>query len=120
MEAIKAFQKFFEVRDQIHFSHLNTTSYAVHKALNEFYDEWLDLVDSFVETYQGKYGRIQGNTTIQISSSQDINSYLVGVSSFLNTEITSLIDTSIDSDLDNIIADMIGLVNKTRYLLTLQ
>lgn len=120
MEEIKAFQKLFEARDQSHFSHLNTTSYAEHKALNEFYDEWLSLVDDFVETYQGKYGRIKGNAIISISSDISITDYIVNLSVFLDEELPTLIDKPIDSDLDNIIADMKGLVNHTRYLLTLK
>ena len=51
MEALKVLQKLFEVRDQIHFSHLNTQSFSEHKALNEFYETWLDLADSFIETF---------------------------------------------------------------------
>lgn len=40
----------------MHKLHLKITgagSYAVHKALNEFYDEMPDKVDAFVEQYQG-------------------------------------------------------------------
>jgi len=120
MEALKVLQKLFEVRDQIHFLHLNTQSHSEHKALNEFYDNWLDLADSFIETYQGKYGRIQGDAQINISTTIEVNIYLVALSEFLNKDIVTLIDITIDSDLDNIIADLKGLVNHTRYLLTLK
>lgn len=37
-----------------HILHLQSTSYAEHQALGEFYDELGDLVDAFVEAYQGK------------------------------------------------------------------
>lgn len=37
-----------------HITHLLTTSYAAHKALNEFYDEILDRADALAEQYQGK------------------------------------------------------------------
>jgi hypothetical protein len=53
------FGKLFQIRDQIHLTHLNISgigSYASHKALNEFYDGILDLTDSLIESYQGKYG----------------------------------------------------------------
>lgn len=55
------FGKLFQIRDQIHIDHLRTTglgSFAAHKALNEFYDEILDLTDGLIESYQGKYGII--------------------------------------------------------------
>lgn len=49
----------FRMRDQAHKMHLATRSYAAHKALGEFYDEILDLTDTFVEAYQGKYGLME-------------------------------------------------------------
>ena len=39
-----------------HMSHLQTKSYAEHKALNEFYDEIVDLADDLAEAAQGQYG----------------------------------------------------------------
>lgn len=119
MTQIKILQKLFEARDAIHFMHLNTTSYAKHKALGEFYDSWLDLVDSFIETYQGKYGRITGVISIDVNSASDTHAYLVDLMKFLNVDIVTIIDQKIDSDLDNIIADMKALINHTMYLLTL-
>jgi len=42
--------------------HLQATgpgSYATHKALQEFYDEIVDLADGLAESYQGCYGLIK-------------------------------------------------------------
>jgi|688.fasta_scaffold1239730_1 hypothetical protein len=50
----------FDVRNQIHTYHLQTNSYATHVALNEFYEEIVDLTDRFAESAQGKYGIITG------------------------------------------------------------
>ena len=111
--------KLFEVRDQIHLIHLNTSSYSEHKALNSFYDQWLDLVDKFIETYQGKYGRIGGYLNIDVHSGVSSREYLTELMIFLNTDMANVIDEH-DSDLDNIIADMKQLINQTLYLLTLQ
>jgi DNA-binding ferritin-like protein len=50
-------------RDQAHIFHwqtVGTGSYAAHKALNDYYDEIPDIVDSLVETYQGKHGIVKG------------------------------------------------------------
>lgn len=63
------FGKLFQLRDEIHLNHLKVTgpgSFAAHSALNEFYSDVLDLIDSLVESYQGKYGIIE----ITISSSK--------------------------------------------------
>lgn len=50
----------FHARTAAHVFHLQTRSYAEHKALNEFYDEIIGLTDSFAEAYQGEYGLIKG------------------------------------------------------------
>lgn len=49
----------FHARTNAHVLHLKTTSFAKHKALNEFYDALPDLVDTLAETYQGNYGLIE-------------------------------------------------------------
>ena len=48
----------FLARDVTHSVHLNTRSYAKHKALGSFYDKVVDLADSFAEAYQGRHGLI--------------------------------------------------------------
>ena len=74
-KSIKAgdfFGKLFQLRDQIHLTHLNVSgigSYAAHKALNEFYDELLDLIDSLIESYQGKYDLVD----ISIPASEKVD-----------------------------------------------
>ena len=42
-----------------HILHLQSRSYAEHKALESYYEGIDDLIDSFVEAYQGKYGIIE-------------------------------------------------------------
>lgn len=44
----------FSARDYAHTEHLNTDSYAQHMALGSFYDEIVDLADSFAETWMGR------------------------------------------------------------------
>lgn len=71
------FGKLFQIRDQIHLKHLKVSgvgSYAQHVALNEFYNGILDLTDSLIESYQGKYGII--NITIKESKDTDAISLL--------------------------------------------
>lgn len=48
----------FAARNQAHIEHWNTDSYAKHVALGDFYDEIVDLIDTFVEAYQGKFGLV--------------------------------------------------------------
>jgi hypothetical protein len=48
----------FLARDVTHSVHLNTRSYAKHKALNKFYVGIIELADDFAEAYQGRIGLI--------------------------------------------------------------
>ena len=52
----KAIGIMFMSRTLSHMSHLQTKSYAEHKALNKFYDEIVDLADDLAEAAQGQYG----------------------------------------------------------------
>lgn len=52
----KAIGIMFAGRTVTHIQHLKTKSYAEHKALNEFYDEIIDLADDLAEATQGQYG----------------------------------------------------------------
>lgn len=51
---IEIVSKLFHARTQIHIYHLQTKSFAQHKALNEAYDDILDKTDELAETIQGK------------------------------------------------------------------
>ena len=48
----------FLARDVTHSVHLNTRSYAKHKALQKFYENIVELTDQLAETYFGVYGQI--------------------------------------------------------------
>ena len=62
----------FQSRDTMHLTHLDTRSFAEHKALNAYYDGILDLTDSFTEKLFGRSGRIE--ITIPESKKQDVAS----------------------------------------------
>lgn len=46
----------FRSRDLAHQSHLATSSFAQHKALQEYYEGIVELLDDLVETWQGTVG----------------------------------------------------------------
>lgn len=48
----------FMSRTYTHMAHLKTASFAKHKALNDFYDDIVDLADSLAESAQGLYGKL--------------------------------------------------------------
>ena len=102
--------------DSVHVAHWNTTSYAEHKALGKLYEGLRDGLDTFVETYQGIKGRIQvrGIAQIEVKPSLDLCDEI-------QSKITELYkETKGHKDLENILADLDGLVNHTKYLLALK
>ena len=65
-----------EIQDVSHIAHLQTSSFAEHKALNELYDGITDQFDAYVEAYQGKYGIIKGYKSFKLEEGVDMISYL--------------------------------------------
>lgn len=106
----------FLARDVTHSVHLNTRSYAKHKALNEFYDEVVDLADGFAEAYQGRYGLI-GPISL-MSAKKTIN-----VVEFLQDQLDEIeagrydVCKKDDSPLQNLIDGIIELYLSTIYKL---
>lgn len=102
----------FQSRDAMHIAHLQTRSYAEHKALDGYYNGILDLTDSFTEKFFGRNGRVE--VIIPESKIQDAVTHLKGMQTLIEAERENY-----DSDLQNIMDEMVGLVNETLYLLTL-
>ncbi len=57
-------------------SHLKTDKYSAHKALNEFYDDVIDLVDTLIEAYQGLHGKVEGLKNIMSTDKMSAIDYL--------------------------------------------
>ena len=105
----------FNSRDQAHIFHLQTSSYAAHKALNEYYDAIVGLVDDYAETFQGRYGIIRGYTPQkQYFEGDEVVKYFTGLSTYIDSIRTSLPK---DSELNNIVDEISALVNSTIYKL---
>ena len=58
MKAAEFIGLLFLARDVAHSVHLNTRSYAKHKALGGFYENVIELADDLAEAYQGRHGLI--------------------------------------------------------------
>ena len=104
---------------QIHVFHWLTTSYAQHQALGGLYDGIHDLADDFMEVYMGKYGRNIGNNSASILNYDASNAIetIKAFEAFLISLTGQFQET--DTDLLNIRDEMLALVHKTQYLLTL-
>jgi len=103
-------------RDVAHSVHLNTRSFAKHRALNEFYDSVVGLADSFAETYQGRNGLI-GQIKLQpVKQKGDIVAFLEGQLKEIEAGRYEVCPKE-DSALQNIIDEIVGLYLTTLYRL---
>ena len=110
-----------QFQQQLRIFHWQTDSYAQHKAFGKAYEELDGLVDAFVETYMGVFGRSKPTVIFQIelkplSSFDVVNDVLLSFEEYLR-------DMSLElkgyTDLLNIRDSILGEVNKLRYLLSL-
>jgi len=103
--------------------HWQTHSHARHIASDRFNEAFSGLMDRFVETYMGKYGRVQlGRATPDIkagdTNDDSIEVFLKSFVTFMSNELPTLLKPT-DTDLLNLRDEMVGLVNQTLYLFTL-
>jgi hypothetical protein len=113
---------FFHMTLNIKLYHWQTTSFARHKASCELLASLTDLIDTFVETYIGRYKRpyLPEGMEINVSQISDeqaknmISEYIL----FLKKEVPRQLKSH-DTDLLNIRDEMISQFNKTLYLFTL-
>ena len=102
-------------RNQAHIFHLQTPSFAAHKALNEYYDEIVDLLDSYAEMAQGRYGIIRGyQMTGQIMEDDSAVKYFMGLQKFVDGIRGQLPQ---DGELNNTVDEISGLISSTIYKL---
>jgi hypothetical protein len=103
-------------RTQTHTLHLQTESYPEHKALNEYYDGIVDIIDGLVESYQGKYGIIKGYKSydiVEYKSTESTIKYLKD----LCGKVEKLRNCCKDSYIQNQIDTACELINSTLYKL---
>jgi DNA-binding ferritin-like protein len=108
---------------QMKINHWQTKGLSRHKAFGKFYDTLSKLIDSFVESAMGKYGRFtldEETKTIQLNNLSELD-----MRGLVNTVresfilMTDQLDPT-DTDLLNIRDEMLGELNKLNYLLTLE
>jgi len=104
----------FASRDYAHKAHLNTDSYAQHMALNNFYDEIVDLADSLAEAWMGRNAQLIGEIPIITAPKGEP---LVVIKRLLDVIQETRDFVSNDSVLSNIIDEIEQLYSSTIYKL---
>lgn len=115
-KAAELVRRCFDARTAAHEYHLSTRSYAEHKALNDFYDGIVDLVDTFAETYQGLHGALLPMSDLPYNRGSGPRPMLIALLKWIETERTAVCPRS-DTALQNIIDEIVALIGQTMYKL---
>lgn len=106
----------FLARDVTHSVHLNTRSYAKHKALQKFYENIIDLADSFAEAYQGRKGLIGPIALMSAKKTNNVIEFLEDQLAEIESMRYDVCDKD-DGPLQNLIDGIIELYLSTLYKL---
>ena len=115
MKAGEFVMKMFHARTSAHTLHLRSRSYSQHMALFTFYDEIVELTDTYAEVYQGQYGLIAAyppkytvyeNPEVML---QDVLDYIAEERSEYDLYAKE------DTHLSNIVDEIVALTSQTLY-----
>jgi DNA-binding ferritin-like protein len=116
-----------QILNTIKLYHWKTMKYSEHKATDELYGDLNDKIDEFVEVLMGKDGKrinLSSKKSIKLDDFNNITSlkkYIETAKKYLiNMTNSKNIGTSENSDLLNIRDEILGILNKFTYLLTLK
>lgn len=116
MNAAEFVGTLFLARDVSHSVHLNTRSFAKHTALNEFYNNIVELADKFAEAYQGKYGLIGPISLMSAKKTTNIIEFLQNQADEIEEKRYVVVDKAC-TPLQNIIDEILGQYFSTLYKL---
>ena len=109
--------------NQIKICHWQSETFGSHTALGLTYDKLNDLIDLFIEEFMGKYGKIRSESGFLIklknANELDITEFINLNIQYLTTELIKIIQPT-DTNLLNIRDEILGELQKLKYLMTLQ
>ncbi len=117
----KLISTLLESRTQAHIFHWQTAgpgSYAMHIALQSYYEPLTDMIDSLVETYQGKHGIITGYTspaTFTDFEKSSVLKYFKALAVFVDRAYNKIPST--DTNIINQLDTFKDLIDQTIYRL---
>lgn len=116
-------KKLVQLQLQFKFLHWQTFGDAKHKTYGDVYDGLGDFIDKFVEAMMGKYGRPEFESEFALMfqdiSALSMQNFMDGITEFL-VGLTDQLDSRYDVDLLAIRDEMLTLINKSKFLLTLK
>lgn len=108
------------IRDQVKLYHWQTHLFSRHKATDDLVSKLDENIDTFVETYMGKYGRPRVSKPIKLTNFTEsaAKSFVERQRTFLSQVLPRKLRGD-DTDLLNIRDTILGDLNQVLYLFTL-
>lgn len=104
---------------QVHIFHLQTKSYAEHKALQGYYEGIDALVDGLIESYQGKYDIITQYNSIKnedYKSNEQVIKYFKSLDAMIDKNRKEVKESFIQNQIDTVQELINSTVYKLRFL----
>jgi hypothetical protein len=104
-------------REQAHVFHLKTSKYAQHKALEKYYEGIVPLLDDWAEAYMGKYGRLR-----RVAINKRFFQNPEKAKDYFRALLARVRAMNLPKDtyLKNIQDEIVALIRKTLYMLSLK
>lgn len=124
-KVVKLFSKLFEAKQIAHVFHLSVKSKmgseAEHNALNIFYEEIGDKIDTIIEIYQGQFGIVEGYDIINSDPTRKKEpiDYFKDLAKFIEDNRYDAIPkeiTHLHNNLDEIVALTYHTIYRLNYL----
>jgi hypothetical protein len=106
----------FQARTEAHIAHLLTRSYAEHKALDDFYNEIVELADAYAEAAQGRYGLLTYPASPKIGDVERPLTIPVGLRNWIDKNRAACGGTELKNLIDEITSQCDSTAYKLRFL----
>ena len=104
---------------QVHIFHLQTKSYAEHKALQKYYEGIDGIVDGLIESYQGKYDIITQYNSVKnedYNSNEQVIKYFKALDAMIDKNRKEVKESFIQNQIDTVQELINSTVYKLRFL----
>ena len=117
-------QFFFTLQTQLKLHHWQTRQFSTHKAIDDMLKKVDGIIDEYVETYMGRYGRAtitKGTSMIVLKnlSEKNVVKFVEGSFKYLEGEFIKGLKAD-DTALINLRDELAGALQQLLYLFTLR
>jgi|GEM_PF-924418 lysophospholipase L1-like esterase len=111
------------IRDQAHMFHWQTQSYEQHMAFGEFYEDFVGKMDELMENIMGKSERpafVSGTITLAGYSDSEVIEFINTAKNVFDLQLPTVVPTEGNSEIYNLVEEILSMLNKLQYLLSLK